>query len=577
MADTGPTGRGRRPRRLLGLFFALMLPTTATAAAPRFVDVTVEAGVDYLQHSVLQPPDCVFGDFCEPDRMTGGAAVGDIDSDGDLDLFVTRLYAHDLLFCNRLVETGVARFENCTRGSGLRDFVLQSNGAGFVDVDNDGDLDLFVGTLAAASDTANDRNLLFINDGSGRFSEEAAQRGADAPSGTRRRIFGLTFGDFDRDGWVDLYTTEWAPRFGSNSRLLRNLGPDAPGHFEDVTDAAGVSLDGVHAFAPAFTDLDGDGWLDLAVAADFGGSRLFWNNRDGSFSDGTTAAKVATDENGMGSTFGDFDGDGDLDWFVTSIFDPDQTCEIEGCNWGYSGNRLYRNEGGRVFSDATDEAGVRDGSWGWGAGFLDYDNDGDLDLAMTNGIDFPTTVDDAFRTDPARLWENDGSGVMSEVAAERGLVDTRSGKGLLVFDYDQDGDLDLLMVNNGAGPALFRNDGGNAKDWLRVRIAGAPGEAEGLGVRVTLRVSDESSAQLREIGTGTHFLAQSERVAHFGLGDGSDPVYEVTVRWPDGRTRRLRQVDRNQTLVLPAPAASSLASLGAACITLAALRLRRVD
>ena len=165
--------------------------------------------------------------------------------------------------------------------------------------------------------------------------------------------------------------------------------------------------------------MDDDGWPDLLVASDFGTSRLFWNDGDGTFTDGTPAAGVGRRER-HGDPVGDFDGDGRPDWFIPpAIFDPDHACPapmFPCCHWGYSGNRLFRNLGGRQFEDATDAAGVRDGYWGWGAAFLDYDNDADLDLVMTNGIDLPylneqmTEATDRFRQDPMRVWRNDKAG-----------------------------------------------------------------------------------------------------------------------------------------------------------------------
>ena len=177
---------------------------------------------------------------------------------------------------------------------------------------------------------------------------------------------------------LDIFTSEWRTLWQTNdngpthARLLHNRGAEQPGYFDDVTTEAGVSVDLLHphgdfALSPRFSDLDGDGWPDLTIASDFLTSRLFWNNGDGTFTDGTREASVGTDQAGMGSTIGDYDGDGDLDWFVTAISDhryPDR------------GNRLYRNEGQREFSDQTDAVGVRDGQWGWGTSFLDYDNDG---------------------------------------------------------------------------------------------------------------------------------------------------------------------------------------------------------
>ncbi len=528
-----------------------------------FTDVTARAGVDYLQHALREPPDCIFfgGSFCEPERMSGGAAVGDVDGDGHTDLLVTRLDAPDILFRN----LGNGRFEDASEVSGLADFDLQSNGAAFADIDGDGDLDLYVSVLGSRGEPPNDRNHLFLNDGSGHFVEAALERGVAVQSPYDHRGYGVAFGDYDRDGWVDLHVNEWFPGFEPHSRLFRNRGPEAPGYFEDVTEAAGVRLDGVFAFASAFADLDDDGWPDLAVAADFGTGRLFWNQGDGTFLDGTEAAGVGTDENGMGSTFGDYDGDGDLDWFVTSIYDPADSCSDGSCNWGATGNRLYRNEGGRVFHDATDEAGVRDGAWGWGAGFFDYDNDGDLDLAMTNGVEFPgTDLDRPFTTDTVRLWRNDGDGPMEEIAARAGVDDPGSGKGLLVFDYDADGDQDLFLVNTGAGPRLYRNDGrrGRRARWLRVEARGAGGNSEGLGALVYL--FSRRGMQLREIDSATHFLGQSERVAHFGLGAGPPRVPLVLVRWPSGTLQPFFRVRTNRTLVAVEPAACGLIGLEAA-------------
>jgi hypothetical protein len=481
--------------------------------------------------------------------MTGGAAVGDVDGDGHVDLFVTRLYAPDILFRNR----GDGTFEDMSIQSGLADFDLQSNGAAFVDIDDDGDLDLYVSVLGARDDPVNDRNYLFVNDGKGSFAEAGLERGVAIQSRGPRRGFSIATGDYDRDGFVDLHVSEWQPFAASHSRLLRNEGGASPGYFVDATEEAGLNLQDSDAFGAAFVDFDGDRWPDLALAADFGTSRLFWNNGDGSFEDGTAAAGVATDENGMGSTFGDYDGDGDLDWFVTSIFDADETCEEVECNWGYTGNRLYRNDGDRVFSDATDTAGVRNGFWGWGTAFFDYDNDGDLDLVMTNGVDFPRSpVEDAYHDDPIRLWENVGKGRMKEVSAEVGLAGTESGKGLLVFDYDADGDLDLFIVNNAGAPQLYRNDGGNRRRWLRVVTRGTTSNTEGLGARVRI-FPKRGSPQVREVGVATHFLGQSERVAHFGLGKHRGRIAKVVVEWPSGRTQVFRGVRANQTLIAIEP------------------------
>ncbi|MGH0035504.1 MAG: FG-GAP-like repeat-containing protein [Myxococcota bacterium] len=570
-----PTAERSRRRRKCALATALAAACLSLAGAQPagagFTDVTVEAGVGYRQYDPVDPLVCLTAPSpfsCQIETMSGGAATADVDGDGWPDLYVTRLDAPDILFRNR----GDGTFEDVTEDAGLAGFDLQSNGAGFADLDNDGDPDLVVLTVGLPSDAVNSRFYLFINDGSGRFVEDAVARGADVPSPYPRGGFSVGFGDFDRDGWVDIYTTEWRSTFGSgslpHSRLLRNLGVAAPGAFEDVTVAAGVEIDRnpgclagavgceSRGFSPAFVDLDGDGWQDLAIAADFGKSVLFWNDGDGTFTEGTAAAGVGSDENGMGSTFGDVDADGDLDWFVTSIFDPDETCESETCNWGYTGNRLYRNEGGRTFSDATDAAGVRAGHWGWGTVFFDADNDADLDLVMTNGVDFPSvSFDAAFENDPMVFWTNDGSGAMTEGAAAAGLTDTGSGKGLLSFDYDRDGDLDLFVVNQGIGGLLYRNDDPGDNEWLRVVVRGDGGRnADGLGAVVTLESDPGGPVQVRHIGASSHFLGESERVAHFGLGDHPGPVHRVTVEWPGWGTSVFDDVPVNQTLTaLPPP------------------------
>ncbi|MBW2314136.1 MAG: CRTAC1 family protein [Deltaproteobacteria bacterium] len=565
-------------RCTLAVFLGLVTLPAAPARAETYVDVTAEAGLAYVQHVHNASPDCLlFELFCEPERMTGGGAVGDVDGDGLADLYVTRLEAHDLLFLN----DGDGTFTEATAGSGLDAFVLDSNGAAFADVDLDGDLDLYLMGITGG------RFHLFINDGSGTFTEEAVARGAAVDTGDNHYGWSVAVGDFDRDGYPDFYTGEWRPSglagdpSVSHSRLLQNRGAAQPGHFDDVTVAAGVAPESVYAeeswvFAPAFVDLDGDGWQDLALASDFGTSLVFWNDGDETFTEDTVAAGVGTDENGMGSTFGDYDGDGDLDWFVTSIFDPDDPCPSEpGCNWGATGNRLYQNEGNRQFSDATDTAGVRDGDWGWGAAFFDSDNDGDLDLVMTNGVDFPasqTTLDAPWENDPMRFWRNDGSGGHAEESAAVGLTDTGSGKGLLTWDYDDDGDLDLLVVNNPSGARLYRNDGGNANDWLRVRVVHEGTDTPVLGARVVLQLEAEGPTQLREIGADAHFLVSGEAVAHFGLGvsDPTNRVAEVRVTLPDGTTRARFSVLRNRTLVLSnAPRGCGL--LGAEAVVAVAL------
>ncbi|MCZ6684042.1 MAG: VCBS repeat-containing protein, partial [Planctomycetota bacterium] len=423
-------------------FLALLATGLPAAAEVSFQNVTTSSGVDYLHWDGVQPAG-ILGVDREFLQMIGAAAAGDYDNDGWCDLYVTRFDEPNLLFHN--LQDGT--FEEVGAAAGV-DLDSWSTHCGWGDVDNDGFLDLYVLTFDRLG-----RDYLYMNNGAGGFTESAVARGVDIPepSGQARRMSGAAFGDYDLDGALDLMVTEWS--FATSKNLLFHN--DGLGFFTDVSTAAGVSLANVFGFAPKFADVNNDGWPDLLVAADFQMSKLLSNLGNGQFQDVTLSAGVGTDENGMGSAVDDYDNDGDLDWFVTSIYDGENTCDEQPCTWSDSGNRLYRNELNFSFSDATDSVGVREGYWGWGTSFLDFDNDGDLDLGMTNGIIFPwAPVEDLFNEDPARLWENDGTGVMTEVSGTYGFVDTGSGKGFLVFDFDRDGDQDVFIVNNGGHPVL---------------------------------------------------------------------------------------------------------------------------
>ncbi|MFN3202690.1 MAG: CRTAC1 family protein [Bradymonadia bacterium] len=538
------------------LILLVSLPALASGQVG-FVDATQEAGVDYLQYELPEEPR-----LREAWYESGGAVAGDCDNDGDVDLFATRLFNTDVLFVNNGDGTFV-------EGAAEAGIVIDqpTNGAAWGDIDNDGDLDLYVSVMT------HNRYYLFINDGRCHFTEEANARGAERTSAFDHQGFSITFGDVDRDGWLDAFTTAWSPRGvvpgtipENGAALMMNLGALNPGHFRDETNPRGLEIDptlgfipGLFSFTARIADLDNDGWPDLALAGDFGTSRLFFNEGQGIFVDTTEASQVGTDENGMGAALGDYDNDGDLDWFVTSISDENETCDGEGnrCFWGYSGNRLYRNDGDRVFTDVTDEAGVREGFWGWGTTFFDYDNDGDLDLVMTNGFDVPNyDEDDIYNEDPMRFWQNNGDGTFTEVSDAVGIEATDSGKGLLTFDYDNDGDLDLFVVHNTGHPVLYRNEGGNQNPWLRVRVRGLDSNRDGIGARVWVGRDREGPLQLRERQGGSNFLSQDEPIEHFGLGDLPMPGAGLFVRvvFPaTGRVVELDDVAPNQTIEVVEP------------------------
>ncbi len=545
---------------LIGLILgaAVAVPMTTASAEVVFTEVSGESLPIHERANQL--------------LLTAGAAVGDCDRDGWTDIYFPAQLEH-ALYRNR----GDGSFEDFTEQSQLA-FLAQQDffagrGAAFGDIDNDGDLDLFVTGYAQA------RHWLFVNDGACRFTEEAARRGVQVDSVALGRS--VSFGDYDLDGYLDLFVTEvWSPAFAPPiqppvSHLFRNRGAAAPGYFEDVTLAAGVAIDrvvgtqpGIFPFTPRFVDFDRDGLPDLAIASDFGQSRLFWNTGLGTFIDGTASARVGTDEYGMGAVTADFDGDGWLDWFVSSIY--------LGSGQRGSGNRLYRYAGGRRFEDVTDLAGVRDGMWGWGAAALDYDNDGDQDLALANGV-VPGDADEyaarefgpidltPFFSDPARFWRNRGDGRFEEIAVEVGFFDRGAGQGLVAFDYDRDGDLDLLLTHDhGVLPLFFRNDGGNANAWLQIALRGVRSNRHGIGALVAL-VPTSGRPQVQEVSASSTYLAQNgEGVLHFGLGVATS-VELIEIRWPSGAIQRQRQIEANQRITLVEPTECNLED-GGTCV-----------
>ena len=320
----------------------------------------------------------------------------------------------------------------------------------------------------------------------------------------------------------------------------------------------------VYSFASALVDLDGDGWQDLIVAGDYGTTQLFWNDGDGTFTEGTATAGVGFDGNAMGLAIGDVDGNGTQDLFITAISGQAETCFGRPCSIVDPGNRLFLNNGDRTFTDATDAAGVREGAWGWGAAAFDADNDGTLDLVMTNGIRFDADASleafaEPWAETPKRLWLNDGTGSFTEVAQAAGITTTLPGSGLAVFDLDGNGALDIIMVHPTRAPSLWRHAGTPDNAWLGVRVIGTDSNRDGLGAVVEVTARDGDRPQVRHIGANSHFLGQSTRTAYVGLGPAGDAndgtVAEVRVRFPaTGRSVTLTDVPTGQVIDVVEPA-----------------------
>lgn len=557
-----------------------------TGASPViFSEVAAAAGIGGVQASKRFPPDCLFNELwdgppgCVGERLTGGVAIADYDGDGYPDIYVTRLDGLDSLYRNN----GDGTFADVTNEAGLGEFRVRSNGAGFADLTNDGNPDLVVTTMAE------DRFYLWINNGDGTFTEQAIERGVALPSNDPRGGYSVAFGDYDNDGWLDIHLTEWldpnthAQPSNTHARLLRNRGAEAPGFFDDVSVPAGVEVgkgvvdstglseynDPVFSFASAFVDLDGDGYLDLIVASDFGTTQMFWNNGDGTFSEKTREAGIGSEGNAMGLSIGDVNGNGLPDIFITAIAGRSSACRGRPCPDNLTGNRLLINNGDRTFTEAQKEADVADGGWGWGAAMLDIDNNGHLDIVMTNGIDLNldeefTAIHDPWRVANKRLWHNRGDGTFTEVSQSAGIDVTIPGTGLAVADIDADGFMDIVMIHPHAAPTLWRNGGKPDNAWLRVKVRGAGPQLggsnlDGIGAVAKVVARPGERPQVRHVGVNSHFLGQSETTLHFGLGNldtlDDGRISELQVLFPtSGRVATLRNIEPNQTITITEPA-----------------------
>ena len=310
-------------------------------------------------------------------------------------------------------------------------------------------------------------------------------------------------------------------------------------------------LVGSFQFSAQFSDLDEDGNMDLIISGDFGTSAIYWNNGNGeniTFTKGNFNFLEDLLDNSMGATVGDWDLDGKLDVMFTStsistsdLTTLNQVAATAGMLLSFRGNHLYKNVGGRLFEDVTLSAGIRESGWGWGAFFFDLDNDGDLDVLNGNGMDDPETTDDDFAVNQKmKLYINQGYEdhyAMKDEAFMRGIQNTKENRGAMVFDYDNDGDLDVFVVNHADTPSIYRNDGGNYYDYIRVQVKEQCGR-NSIGAKVYILVDDiddvaeNTKEQLREIGNSAAFLGQSEAIAHFGLGLRRKNVYRLRVVWP---------------------------------------------
>jgi len=514
----------------------------AEPGLPVFTDVTKKAGID-SKHS--------YGDFTLTNIVEGtgaGAMFFDYDADGWLDVYlVNGCWLKDVndnhgrelrgKLGNQLYRNNHdGTFTEVTRRAGVGD---QGYGVGCsaADFDADGDLDLYVLNYGA--------NVFYRNNGDGTFTDISKKSGlADA-----RWSLSAPWFDYDNDGDLDVYVTNYLEydkgKFrsfypaagypgplsyrGQGDALYRNNGD---GTFSDVTKAAGLHNPGGRGMSATVADLDNDGRLDIYVANDAMANYFYRNMGKGTFKDEALVWGLAFGEGGqgvssMGPTIGDVDRDGRLDIYV-----PDM---------GYGCLQMNR---GKYFEDRTAQSklAVVCGQYtGWGGLLFDYDNDGHLDVFVANGnAHHEYTEEDV-------LMRNDGKGGFVDVASKSGAYfrEKHVGRGAAYGDFDNDGDLDLLVVNLNASPKLLRNDSGTANRWLTVACKLPGGKSDAIGARISVKTG--SLVQIHDVIPVTGYLSQSDVRAHFGLGQAKK-ADSVEIRWPDGQVTQLKNVRANQIL-----------------------------
>ncbi len=503
-----------------------------------FTDVTEEAGAGYDHEATVDLSQPFFEDIW----IHGGVGAGDYDGDGDIDLYGVRGEAGPNVL---LRNNGDGTFTDTAASMGVALEGEYGSGPVFADWDGDGDEDLWIGGVEETP------VRMFRNEAGAAFTEVTDMTMVAVPL----FAMGAAFGDLDLDGDLDLCVGEWTlySQLGSEPCFTN----DGDGSFTAASDALGVLVDNgalLNLFSPNFADVDDDGWPDLLATGDFGDTHLF-RNLGGTFELDQAHEAILDVENGMGAAIEDYDNDGDLDWFISSIWDPDGVAER---NWGITGNRLYRNDGNGNFLDVTEEAGVRHGYWGWGSCMVDFDLDGWPDIFHVNGYGQDLTEEGGsplydiapeFREDPSVFFRSNRDGTFTEQAVELGILDHRQGRGVVCFDYDGDGDLDIFIANNRGRSRLYRNDRTDGH-WLAVALDGAAPNTRGIGSRVRIWIG--MNEQMRELRAGTNFESQDPPIAWFGLGEAAS-VDEVRISWLYGGETVLEDISADQLLRITEP------------------------
>jgi len=516
-----------------------------------FTDVTTKAGIHFKHNTGA------FGKKYLPETMGSGACFLDYDNDGWQDILLVNSMdwpgqgsgkSFPALYHNNQDGT----FTDVTRQAGLA-VEMYGMGCAVGDYDNDGKVDVYITALGS--------NHLFRNLGNGKFADVTARAGVADPGFSTSAVWF----DYDNDGKLDLFVAhyiEWSiatdqyctldnknksyctPQTykGQSSTLFHNRGN---GTFENVTRRTGLYDPTSKALGIALLDYDNDGWLDLLVTNDTEPNKLYHNNRNGTFTDVGVAAGVAygdagTTRAGMGTDAADYDNSG---W---------QSLVIG--NFTNEGMALYHNDGSGLFTDeapANGIARISTRSLTFGTFFFDYDLDGLPDLLAINGhvSDDVSVVQPTIKyAQPPHLFRNLGKKKFEEVTAKVGPALPRPivGRGGAYGDFDNDGDLDLLITANNGPARLLRNDNGNQNDMLRVKAVGTRSNRDGIGAKVTIKTST-GARLLGMVKTGSSYLSQSELPLTFGLGKpGERKTVSMTIAWPSGQKDSIPDIKPNQ-------------------------------
>ena len=469
------------------------------------------------------------GSGLEQVTSTAGVAIADYDLDGDLDAYFVNYEQYDpLTQANRsflMRNNGNQTFSNVIDDANIVDPITRDlfssgmahkYGASWGDFDNDGDPDLF---LASSPGISSGSNRLYRNEGDGTFTDITFPAGVAGVTVDHHNS--ALWWDYDVDGDLDLYVSAWV---GKNL-MYENNGNET---FTDVSDASGLATYD-RTWTSATIDANNDGLVDIYLVNDFGVNSLMINQGDKTFSNHTSAAGLGDPGNGMGVTVADYDNNGFFDIYLTNIAD-------------FNLNPLYTNQGDGTFLENASAMGIADADWAWGTEFFDCDHDGDLDLYVVNGFEDNNTVS----ADNNHFFENiseTGTLGFIDISEATTTNSPDEARGLAVFDYDADGDLDLLVSNIRAAPHLYANESMSG-NWLQVSLEGSVSNRNAFGT--VLKLTANGNVYHRYY-TGMQHLAQNIMPVHFGVAEATI-IDELVITWPTGDSETFTDIAANQVV-----------------------------